>query len=142
MAGVLHSLSGRQGPFVALNCGAIPSTLVENVLFGSRRGAFSGAQERPGLVRTAERGTLFLDEVTELPLSSQAALLRVVEGKTIRQLGAAESISVDVRIVAATNRPAREIVEEGRLRRDLYARLRGYELRVPPCASAGRTWVT
>ena len=132
MASVLHSLSGRAGPFVALNCGAIPSTLVESVLFGSRRGAYSGAQERHGLVRTAEGGTLFLDEVGELPLSSQAALLRMVEDKMIRQLGAAGSISVDVRIVAATNRPVREFVEEGRLRRDLYARLRGYELRLPP----------
>jgi len=132
IAAALHALSGRDGPLTALNCGAIPSTLVESALFGSRRGAFSGAKDRPGLIRAAQRGTLFLDEVTELPTSSQAALLRVLEDKTIRQLGATGSISVDVRIVAATNRPVREFVAEGRFRRDLYARLRGYELHLAP----------
>ena len=132
IAGVVHSLSGRDGPLVAVNCGALPANLVESELFGSRRGAFSGAEDRPGLIRGAERGTLFLDEVAELPLSSQAALLRVLQEKQILPLGAPRPIPIDVRVVAATNRPVDELAEEGQLRRDLYARLRGYELRLPP----------
>ncbi len=132
MANVIHALSGRDGPMVAVNCGAIPATLVESELFGSRRGAFSGAEDRPGLIRSAERGTLFLDEVAELPLSSQSALLRVLQEKELLPLGANRTIPVDVRVVAATNRPVTELVQEGKLRHDLYARLRGYELRLPP----------
>ena len=93
MANVVHALSGREGPLVAVNCGAIPSTLIESELFGSRRGAFSGAEDRPGLVRSADRGTLFLDEVAELPMSSQAALLRVLQEKELLPLGATRSIS-------------------------------------------------
>jgi transcriptional regulator with PAS, ATPase and Fis domain len=117
---------------VAVNCGAIPATLIESELFGSRRGAFSGAEDRVGLVRSAERGTLFLDEVAELPLSSQAALLRVLQEKELIPLGASRAVAVDVRVVAATNRPVADLAEEGKLRRDLYARLRGYELNMPP----------
>jgi len=132
VANVVHALSGREGPLMAVNCGAIPSTLIESELFGSRRGAFSGAEDRPGLVRSAERGTLFLDEVAELPASSQAALLRVLQEKELLPLGATRSICVDVRVVAATNRPVTEFLDEGKLRRDLYARLSGYELRLPP----------
>ena len=128
----VHELSGRAGPLVAVNCGAIPPTLIESELFGSRRGAFSGAADRVGLVRTADGGTLFLDEVTELPHSSQAALLRVLQEKQILPLGTTRPIEVDVRIVAATNGDVTRLVEEGKLRRDLYARLRGYELRLPP----------
>jgi Sigma-54 interaction domain/FHA domain/Bacterial regulatory protein, Fis family len=132
MANVIHALSGRDGPMLAVNCGAIPATLVESELFGSRRGAFSGAEERPGLIRSAERGTLFLDEVAELPVSSQSALLRVLQEKQLLPLGANRPIPVDVRVVAATNRPVAELVQDGKLRHDLYARLRGYELRLPP----------
>jgi transcriptional regulator of acetoin/glycerol metabolism len=132
IANVVHALSGRDGPLLALNCGAIPATLVESELFGSRRGAFSGAEDRPGLIRGAERGTLFLDEVAELPLSSQSALLRVLQEKQLLPLGANRTIPVDVRVVAATNRPVTDLVREGKLRHDLYARLRGYELRLPP----------
>jgi len=132
MARIVHALSGREGPLVAVNCGAIPATLVESELFGSRRGAFSGAEDRPGLVRGAERGTLFLDEVAELPLSSQSALLRVLQEKELLPLGASRTIPLNVRVVAATNRPVADLVLEGKLRHDLYARLRGYELRLPP----------
>jgi transcriptional regulator of acetoin/glycerol metabolism len=131
-ARVIHELSGRQGPLVAVNCGAIPATLIESELFGSRRGAFSGAEDRPGLVRGADGGTLFLDEVAELPPGSQAALLRVLQEKELLPLGARRAISVDVRVVAATNRQVADLVEEGTLRRDLYARLSGYELHLPP----------
>ena len=130
-ASVIHALSGREGPLLAVNCGAIPATLIESELFGSRRGAFSGAEDRVGLIRSADRGTLFLDEVAELPLSSQASLLRVLQEREILPLGTTRPIAVDVRVVAATNRPIEDLVEEGKLRRDLYARLRGYELRLP-----------
>jgi transcriptional regulator with PAS, ATPase and Fis domain len=132
VANAVHALSGRNGPFVAVNCGAIPATLIESELFGSKRGAFSGAEDRVGLVRSADGGTLFLDEVAELPLSSQAALLRVLQEKEIVPLGGTRAIPVDVRVVAATNRPVAELVEDERLRPDLYARLSGYELRLPP----------
>jgi transcriptional regulator with PAS, ATPase and Fis domain len=115
-----------------VNCGAIPATLVESTLFGSRRGAFSGAEDRVGLVRSAEHGTLFLDEVAELPLASQAALLRVLHEGEVLPLGASKALSVDVRIVAATNRPIEELVAAERFRGDLYARLRGYEVHLPP----------
>jgi transcriptional regulator of acetoin/glycerol metabolism len=132
VATAIHALSGRVSPLIAVNCGAIPATLVESELFGSRRGAFSGAEDRAGLVRSAERGTLFLDEVAELPLSSQVALLRVLQEGEVQPLGASKAVAVDVRMVAATHQPLEQLVEEGRFRRDLYARLRGYELRLPP----------
>jgi transcriptional regulator of acetoin/glycerol metabolism len=132
IASAIHALSGRDGPLLAVNCGAIPATLIESELFGTRRGAFSGAEDRPGLLRAAERGTLFLDEVAELPLASQAALLRFLQEKELIPLGSSRPISVDVRIVAATNRPVDQFVAEGKLRRDLYARLCSYVLQLPP----------
>jgi DNA-binding NtrC family response regulator len=132
VASAIHSLSGRGGPLVAVNCGAIPDTLIESELFGSRRGAFSGAEDRPGLVRSAEAGTLFLDEFADLPPASQAALLRVLQDGEVLPLGAAKPVVVDVRVVAATHRPVEELVADGRFRHDLYARLRGYEIRLPP----------
>jgi len=132
MASAIHALSGREGPLVAVNCGAIPSTLIESELFGSRRGAFSGAEDRPGLVRSAEGGTLFLDEIAELTTASQAALLRVLQEREVLPLGTGKPIVVDVRVVAATNQPLEKLVDAGRFRRDLYARLRGYELHLPP----------
>src|SRR5262249_15561207 len=101
VATAIHALSGRTGPLVAVNCGAMPANLVESELFGSRRGAFSGAEERPGLVRNADRGTLFLDEVAELPTASQAALLRVLQEGEVLPLGAGVAVTVDVRVVAA-----------------------------------------
>ena len=93
IATAIHALSGRRGPLLPVNCGAIPATLLESELFGSRRGAFSGAEDRTGLVRSAEHGTLFLDEVVELPASSQAALLRFLQDGEIMPLGAGVSSS-------------------------------------------------
>jgi transcriptional regulator with PAS, ATPase and Fis domain len=132
VAAAIHELSGRAGPLVAVNCGAIPATLVESELFGSRRGAFSGAEDRPGLVRGAEGGTLFLDEIAELPASSQTALLRFLQDGEVQPLGAGKRQIVDARVVAATNRPIEALIADGRFRADLYARLRGYELRLLP----------
>jgi len=132
IANVVHAISDREGPFVAVNCGAIPATLIESELFGSRRGAFSGAEDRVGRLRSADRGTVFLDEIAELPMSSQAALLRVLQEKELLPLGATRAIPVDIRVVAATNRPVAEFLEGEKLRRDLYARVSGYELRLPP----------
>jgi transcriptional regulator of acetoin/glycerol metabolism len=131
----VHALSQRRGPLVPVNCGAIPAALVEGELFGSRRGAFSGAEDRSGLVRTAEHGTLFLDEVVELAAASQAALLRFLQDGEITPLGSDKRVVVDVRVVAATNKPIEELVEAGEFRRDLYARLCGYVLRLPPLAA-------
>jgi DNA-binding NtrC family response regulator len=135
IATAIHALSGRRGPLLPVNCGAIPATLLESELFGSKRGAFSGAEDRTGLVRGAEHGTLFLDEVVELPLSSQAALLRFLQDGEIMPLGADKRIVVDVRVVAATNKPVEQLVAHGRFRRDLYARLCGYVMRLPPLAA-------
>jgi DNA-binding NtrC family response regulator len=132
IASAVHALSGRRGPLQPVNCGAIPAGLLEGELFGSRRGAFSGAEDRAGLVRSAEHGTLFLDEVVELPASSQAALLRFLQDGEITPLGADKRIIVDVRVVAATNQPIEALVAQGRFRRDLYARLCGYVLHLPP----------
>jgi DNA-binding NtrC family response regulator len=132
VATAIHALSGRRGPLLPVNCGAIPATLLESELFGSRRGAFSGAEDRTGLVRSAEHGTLFLDEVVELPAASQAALLRFLQDGEILPLGADKRIVVDVRVIAATNKPVEELVVQGRFRRDLYARLCGYVMRLPP----------
>lgn len=132
VAKAVHALSGRRGPLLPVNCGAIPAALLEGELFGSRRGAFSGAEDRIGLVRSADRGTLFLDEVVELPATSQAALLRFLQDGEVLPLGADKRILVDVRIVAATNKPIDELVAQGQFRHDLYARLCGYVMRLPP----------
>jgi transcriptional regulator with AAA-type ATPase domain len=132
IATAIHALSGRRGALVPVNCGAIPAALLEGELFGSRRGAFSGAEDRAGLVRSAEHGTLFLDEVVELPAASQAALLRFLQDGEILPLGADKRILVDVRIVAATNMPIEDLVAHGEFRHDLHARLCGYVMRLPP----------
>jgi transcriptional regulator with PAS, ATPase and Fis domain len=129
----LHLLSRRPGPFVAVNCGAIPQNLVESQLFGHVRGAFSGAlKDEPGLVRSAQHGTLLLDEIGDLPLSSQAALLRVLQESEVRPVGSTQTVNVDVRIVAATHRPLADLIERGAFRRDLYARLAGYPFTLAP----------
>lgn len=134
-ARALHELLGRQGrtgPFLAVNCGAIPTTLVESELFGVRRGAFSGATEdRPGLVRAAEGGTLFLDEIGELGATSQAALLRVLEEREVRPVGETRARRIDVAVVAATHRDLAADVAAGRFRADLLSRLSGTELALP-----------
>jgi transcriptional regulator of acetoin/glycerol metabolism len=132
-ARAVHTLSQRKGPFVALNCGALPETLVEAELFGAKRGAFSGAQaDRLGLVRSADGGTLFLDEIGELRPSSQAALLRVLQEREVMPLGDTRAVKVDVRFCAATHRQLEDMVDSGAFRRDLYSRLFGFTLDLPP----------
>jgi transcriptional regulator with PAS, ATPase and Fis domain len=130
----LHALSPRRrGKFAAINCAALPSTLLESELFGHVRGAFTGAvRDQPGFFRIADGGTLFLDEVAEMPLELQAKLLRVLETKTIVPVGGREPRPVDVRIVAATHRSLRRDVELGRFRADLMYRLRVIPLFLPP----------
>ena len=129
----LHGASGRAGAFVAVNCGAIPRELIESELFGHERGAFTGAvRERTGAFLSADRGTLFLDEVGELALDMQAKLLRVLERHEVKPVGADRSFPVDVRIVAATNRTLSREVAAGRFRQDLYYRLAVVIVHVPP----------
>jgi transcriptional regulator of acetoin/glycerol metabolism len=131
-ARAVHELSGRAGPFVPVNCGAIPDALVASELFGARRGAFSGAvADRAGMVVAAHGGTLFLDEIAELSEPSQAALLRVLASGEVMALGSSTPATVDCRIIAATNRNLAECVAEGRFRGDLYARLRGHVVTIP-----------
>ena len=130
----LHQRGGRaRGPFVAVNCSALPPELIESELFGHEKGAFTGAvAARPGLVRQASGGTLFLDEVGELPLDCQAKLLRVLQEREVRPVGGSRSFAVDLRLVSATNRPLLPWVDQGRFRADLYARLAELVLPLPP----------
>jgi two-component system response regulator PilR (NtrC family) len=130
----LHSHSQRSAhPFIAVNCGAIPEALMESEFFGHRRGAFTGAhEERSGFFQAAHRGTLFLDEVAELPPSMQVKLLRALQERSVRKLGGQREETVDVRIVSATNRDLSEAVRRGEFRQDLYYRLQVIELRLPP----------
>jgi DNA-binding NtrC family response regulator len=138
LAQSIHRLSGRSGPWVPVNCGAIPETLMESQLFGHIRGSFSGAvRDEPGLVRAAHGGTLFLDEIGDLPASSQTALLRVLQEGEVLPIGAARASRVDIRVVVATHRPLPDFVETGRFRRDLYARLNGFSYVVPPLRARG-----
>jgi DNA-binding NtrC family response regulator len=133
VARAVHRASGRAGPLQAINCGALPQTLVEAELFGCKRGAFSGAvADREGLVRSADGGSLLLDEIGDLPLTSQAALLRVLQEREVMPVGATRAVPVDVRIVAATHRDLPGLVRAGAFREDLLARLAGFELRLPP----------
>jgi transcriptional regulator with PAS, ATPase and Fis domain len=133
LARAIHAHSGRRGPFVAVNCGALPAPLVESLLFGHKRGAFSGAaQDELGLVRTAEGGTLFLDEVGDLGSPAQAALLRVLQEREVLPVGATRPIATDVRVLAATHRPVEALSRQDAFRPDLLARLSGYTFGVPP----------
>jgi two-component system response regulator PilR (NtrC family) len=123
----------RDGPFVPVNCGAIPSELMESELFGHKKGSFTGAvADKEGLMRSAEGGTLFLDEVADLPLHMQVKLLRVIQEKSVRPVGETRELPVDVRILSATHRRLDELVKAGRFREDLYYRINVIELRVPP----------
>ena len=132
VARALHQMSGRRGRFVAINCGGLADTLTESELFGYRRGAFSGAAEdRQGLIRSADGGTLLLDELGDLPLTSQAALLRVLQEGEVTAVGATTPEKIDVRIIAATNRDLDAMVERGEFRGDLLARLDGYSIELP-----------
>ena len=139
VACALHTESPRRDrPFVPVNCAAIPESLVESELFGHVQGAFTGAERRrTGLFAEAEGGTLFLDEITELPLATQAKLLRVLQEGTLRPVGADREVAVDVRVVGATNRGVQREVEAGRLREDLYYRLETFILHVPPLRERG-----
>jgi DNA-binding NtrC family response regulator len=133
VAQAVHQVSGRKGPFVPVNCGALPRSLIESELFGHKKGAFSGAREdRPGLARKADGGTLFLDEVAELPEESQVALLRLLQEGEVRPVGSADMVRVNVRVIAATHQDLQTRIADGRFRRDLYARLAGYEVGMPP----------
>lgn len=138
-ARAIHQLSQRSNkPFVALNCAAIPEPLVENELFGHERGAFTGANARKlGKFEMAEGGTIFLDEIGELPLEVQGKLLRVLEQRTLERLGGTSSISVDVRVIAATNRALEAAAEAGEFRRDLYYRLAVFPIRIPALRERG-----
>jgi DNA-binding NtrC family response regulator len=130
----IHELSERRaGPFVPINCAAIPEALFESELFGHERGAFTGANERVrGKIEAASGGTLFLDEVGEMPTSLQAKLLRFLEGRKFMRVGGSTKITVDARLVCATLRPLEEEVRVGRFRGDLFYRLQGITLQVPP----------
>lgn len=134
VARALHELSPvKTGPFVAVNCGAIPETLIESELFGHKKGSFTGAvADKEGLFQVADGGTLFLDEVGELPLTMQVKLLRALQDRTIRRVGGNDNIKIDVRIVAATNRNLEEAVKKGTFREDLYYRLNVILLETPP----------
>jgi len=121
------------GPFIAINCAALPDTLVESELFGHERGAFTGATAtRKGAFESAEKGTLFLDEIGDLPLASQAKLLRVLEDRRVTRLGGTRALPVETRVLAATNRDLPAAVSAGKFREDLYYRLNVIEIRVPP----------
>ena len=132
-ARLVHELSGREGPFVPVNVGAVPESLLESELFGSEKGAFTGADaRRTGLFETAQGGTIFLDEIGELPLHLQVKLLRAIQEKKIMRLGGVKPIPVDARLVAATNRDLEAEVAAGRFREDLYYRLNVIRIRLPP----------
>ena len=128
----LHRRSGRTGPLVVVNCPALPGSLLESELFGVERGVATGVEARAGLFEAADGGTIMLDEVGDMPLGAQAALLRVLQERSVVRLGARRSIAVDVRVVAATNHDLEADVAAGRFRRDLFHRLEVVSLHVPP----------
>jgi DNA-binding NtrC family response regulator len=135
-AEAIHRLSPRkEGPFEAINCGAIPETLVEAELFGSEKGAYTDATSRAGRFERAEGGTVFLDEIGELPPKAQSTLLRVIEFKRIHRVGGTRAIPLNIRILSATNRDLKKEVEKGRFREDLYYRINVLLLQVPPLRS-------
>jgi two-component system response regulator PilR (NtrC family) len=133
-ARLIHAQSPRAtGPFVPVNCGAIPSELMESEFFGHRKGSFTGAvADKDGLFQAAAGGTLFLDEVADLPLHMQAKLLRAIQERAVRPVGSQKEVSTDVRIVSATNRNLNELVVSGAFRQDLYYRINVIEIRIPP----------
>jgi len=134
LAQAIHKLSGRkQGPFIPINCAAIPETLLESELFGHEKGAFTGAvRQNIGKIESANRGTLFLDEIGDVPLPMQVKLLRFLQGQVVERLGGRKPIQVDVRIICATNQDLDRLMSEARFREDLYYRLNEVAIRVPP----------
>lgn len=133
LARAIHRASRRAGaPFIAVNCGAIPEGLLESELFGHKKGAFTGAvQDRRGLFQACEGGTLFLDEVGDMPPALQVKLLRTIEDRVVRPVGANDAVAVDVRIVSATHRNLKERIANGEFREDLYYRLNVVKLEIP-----------
>ncbi|HWQ56544.1 MAG TPA: sigma-54 dependent transcriptional regulator [Bryobacteraceae bacterium] len=134
IARTVHALSPRrQGPFIAINCAALPETLIESELFGHEKGSFTGASERrAGCFEVAQHGTLLLDEIGEMPMQTQAKLLRILEDSKVRRLGGKLEFEVDVRVVAATNKVPEEAVRGGHLREDLFYRLNVFHIHLPP----------
>ncbi len=134
VARTIHDQGGRAaGPFIPVNCGAIPGELMESEFFGHKKGSFTGAHaDKPGLFQAAHGGTLFLYEVAELPLQMQVKLLRAIQEKSVRPVGSATEVPVDVRILSATHKDLAVLVQDGRFRHDLYYRINVIELRVPP----------
>ncbi|MBY6034739.1 sigma-54 dependent transcriptional regulator [Marinobacter daepoensis] len=134
VARMIHLQGPRnEGPFIAVNCGAIPSELMESEFFGHKKGSFTGAVEnKPGLFRSADGGTLFLDEVADLPLPMQVKLLRAIQEKAVRPVGDTKEVPVDIRILSATHKNLPELVQEDRFRQDLFYRINVIELSVPP----------
>ena len=123
----------KEGPFIAVNCAAIPETLLESELFGYKKGAFTDAKsDKKGLIFEANEGTLFLDEITEMPPTLQAKLLRVIEEREVRPLGDTNSYPIDVRIISTSNRDIRSLIQQGRFREDLYYRLKVIDIELPP----------
>ncbi len=133
IAKVVHHMSGRSGPFVEINCAAIPETLLESELFGYEKGAFTGAQsQKRGKFEVANDGTVFLDEISEMSLTLQAKLLRVIQDRTFERLGSLSTMKTSARIIAATNRNLRELVSEKKFREDLYYRLNVFPISIAP----------
>src|SRR6058998_2001463 len=134
VADLIHTLSHRsKGPFIKINCAALPRELIESELFGSVKGAFTGSQgDREGLFRQAEGGTLLLDELSEMPIDTQSKLLRVLQEKEVRPVGGRTSYKTDCRIIAATNRQVEEAIRDGKLREDLYYRISAISVSLPP----------
>jgi two-component system response regulator PilR (NtrC family) len=139
VARTIHAEGGRAaGPFVPVNCGAIPAELMESEFFGHRKGSFTGAHaDKTGLFQAANGGTLFLDEIAELPLPMQVKLLRAIQEKSVRPVGAQVEVPVDVRILSATHKDLSALVADGRFRHDLYYRINVIEMRVPPLRERG-----
>ena len=139
VARMIHEQGSRQNrAFIPVNCGAIPSELMESEFFGHKKGSFTGAvSDKPGLFQSAEGGTLFLDEIADLPLSMQVKLLRVIQEKSVRPIGHVEEIPVDVRILSATHKNLDQLVKTGQFREDLYYRVNVIELNVPPLRERG-----
>ncbi len=133
IARIIHQLSGRRGRFVAVACPSIPESLIEAELFGYEKGAFTGAVgSKPGKFELADKGTIFLDEIGDMPMFAQAKILRVLQEREVERLGATKARKVDVRVIAATNQNLEELVREGRFREDLYYRINVIHIHIPP----------
>ncbi|EOR04406.1 two-component system, NtrC family, response regulator PilR [Acinetobacter tandoii DSM 14970 = CIP 107469] len=140
VANLVHRLSNRnEGPFIAINCGAIPSDLLESELFGHKKGSFTGAtQDKQGLIQSAHGGSLFLDEIAELPLNMQVKLLRAVQEKAIRPIGSDTEIDVDFRVISASHQDLESLVQQGKFRQDLFFRIHVMDLVLPPLRERGQ----